>query len=65
MLPADAFAWGNTAVAATGYKWPAVCRDTVVAVEDRRMVDSLADRALALGFKRVWLVHGDTVDVIR
>lgn len=65
VLPADAFAWGNTAVAATGYKWPAVCRDTVVAVEDRRMVDSLADRALALGFKRVWLVHGDTVDVIR
>lgn len=65
VLPADAFAWGNAAIAASGYKWPTFCRDTAVMVEDRWMVDSLADQALARGFRRVWLIHGDTVDVIR
>lgn len=65
VLPADAFAWGGAAYAASGYKWPEECLDTAITVEDRWMVDSLADRALKWGYERVWLVHGDTVDVIR
>ena len=56
---------GNAAFAATGYKWPEECLDTGIVVEDRWMVDSLADRAVRLGYERVWFVHGDTVDVIR
>ena len=65
VIPADAYAWGNAAFAATGYKWPEECLDTGIVVEDRWMVDSLADRAVRLGYERVWFVHGDTVDVIR
>lgn len=65
VIPADAYAWGNAAYAASGYKWPEECLDTGIVVEDLWMVDSLADRALKWGYERVWLVHGDTVDVIR
>ena len=65
VLPSDAFGWGHAAFAATGYKWPRVFGDTAIHVTELHLVDSIADRAIKEGYEKVWLVHGDTVDVIR
>lgn len=65
VLPSDAFGWGHAAFAATGYKWPRVFGDTAIHVTDMHLVDSIADHAVKEGYDKVWLVHGDTVDVIR
>lgn len=65
VLPTDAFGWGHAAYAATGYRWPEVLSDTTIHVSETHLVDSIADHARSEGYETVWLVHGDTVDVIR
>lgn len=63
----DAFGWGTAAYAATGYKWPTDIKDTTL-WHDQHLpfnVDSIADAAIRHGYKTVWYVHGDTLDVVR
>lgn len=65
VIPADAFGWGSAAFAETEYKWPHYIDNNIVESMDCNRINELADSCVAVGFKRVWLVHGDTVDVIR
>lgn len=67
VTPFKAFAWGYAAIAATDYQWPTFLRDTTINVHDQPSFDpqGIADKAIRQGFQKVWILHGDTVDVIR
>lgn len=67
VTPYKAFAWGYAAVAATDYQWPTVLSDTTINVHDQPSFDAqaIADQAIRQGYQKVWLVHGDTIDIIR
>lgn len=64
-IPNDAFGWGLSMYAETGYKWPETIFNTSVKEKETYKIDSIAEDALAKGYEKVILVHGDTVDVIR
>lgn len=65
VIPSDAFGWGHAALAATGYQWPRLFEDTAIQITEKHLIDNIADHAVKEGYEKVWLVHGDTVDVIR
>lgn len=64
-IPRDAYGWGMSLYAATGCKWPKTYLDTLIDQKDANIIDSLANNAINKGFKKVLIIHGDTIDVLR